>query len=126
MRTFLRVSLLGNALLDLACILLLLHSKGNHVPHAAFFLERTPEQAAVDSDNLIGAFAVETPLMSCELPASYPAGLPDGNTTPVELVQVGGIPTYTTAYDVGRLTWRFEGVPFALRLGEGAYPRLSP
>jgi hypothetical protein len=126
MRTFLRVSLLGNAFLDLACILLLLHSKGNPVPDAAFSSERTLEQVAADSKTPIGVFAVEAPFAPCELPEFYPAEYSRGNTTPVELVQVGGVPTHTTAYDVGRLNWRFEGVPFALRIGEGAYPRLSP
>jgi hypothetical protein len=126
MRTFLRISLLGNAFLDLACILLLLHSRGNHVPDAAFLSERTPEQVAVDSKTPIGVFAVEAPFAPCELPGSYSGEFSDGNTTPVELVQVGGIPTYTTAYDVGRPNWRFEGMPLALRWGEGAYPRPSP
>ncbi len=127
MRTFLRVSLLGNAFLDLACILLLLpHGRGNRPRDVALSPEPAQEQAAVDNNNPIGVFAVEAPFVQCELPGPYPAGLQDGNTMLAELVQFAGIPKYITAYEVGWLNWRFEGKPVDLRLGEGAYPRPSP
>ena len=111
MQTFLRVSLLGNAFIDLACILLLLHGSGNRRPDAAFSSEPAEKQAAVDSNDPAGVFAVEAPLVPCELPGSYPAGLVDGNTMPVQLVRLGGIPRYTTAYEVGWLNWGFESKP---------------
>ena len=127
MRTFLRVSLLGNALLDLACILLLLpHGSENQPRDAALSPEPAAEQAAVDRYSPIGVFAVETPFVPCELPGSYPAGLLDANTMLAELVQFTGIPKYITAYEVGWLNWRFEGKPLDLRLGEGVFPRPSP
>jgi hypothetical protein len=126
MRTFLRVSLLGNAFIDLACILFLLHSRANHVPNAAFSSERVQEQVAPDGSSPIGVFAGDALLVPGELPGSYPMGLLAGNTVPDELVPFGGIPTYTAAYDVGRLNWRFESMPFALRVGGGAYPRPWP
>jgi hypothetical protein len=127
MRTFLRVSLLGNAFLDLACILLLLpHGRGNQPRDVALSPEPAQEQAAVDNNNPIGVFAVEALSVQCELPGSYSAGLLDGNTILAELVQLGGIPKYITAYEVGWLNWRLEGKPLDLHLGEGAFPRPSP
>ncbi len=127
MRTFVRVSLLGNAFLDLACILLLLsHGRGNPPRDAALSAKPTEAQATVDSSNPIGVLAVEAPVAQCELPGSYPAGLLDGNMMLVELVQLDGIPQYITAYGAGWLSWRLEGKPWGLRLGEGAYPGLSP
>ena len=122
MRTFLRVSLLGNALIDLACILFLLHSSGNHPPHAAFSWEPAEEQAAVDSNNLMGVFPVEAPSVHPESPGSYPAVLLDGHPMPAELVQLAGTPRYTTAYEVGWLNWRSEGQPLDTCLGQGASP----
>ncbi len=127
MRTFLRVSLLGNALLDLACILLLLpHGSRKQPREAALSPEPAQEQAALDNHNPIGVFAGEAPSVRCELPGSYPAGLLDGDTMLTELVQFAGIPKYITAYEAGWLKWRFEGKPLELRLGEGVYPRPSP
>ncbi len=127
MRTFLRVSLLGNAFIDLACILILLpQSSGKQPRDAALSPEPAEEQTAVDSSNPIGVFAGETPFVQCELPGFYPAGLLDGSTMLAELVPLGGIPKYTTAYEVGWLNWRLEGKPLDSRLGEGAYARPSP
>ena len=127
MRTFLRVSLLGNAFLDLACILLLLsHGRGNQPRAAAPYLELAAEQVPLGSNNAIGIFAVEAPFVQSELPESFPAGLWDGNTMLAELVQLDGIPKYITAYEVGWLNRRFESKPFDLRLGGRAYSGLSP
>ncbi len=127
MRTFLRVSLLGNAFLDLACILLLLsHGRENQPRNAAFSPMPTEAQAAVDNSNPIGVFAAETPITRCELPELYPARLLDGNTMLAELVQSDGIPKYLMAYEAGWLNWRWEGKPSSLRLGEGAYSGFSP
>jgi hypothetical protein len=127
MRTFVRVSLLGNALLDLACILLLLsHGRGNQPRDAALSLKPAEAQATVHHSNPIGVFAVEAPLAQGERPASYPAGLWDGNTMLADLVQLEGIPRYLTAYGAGWLNWRLEGKPLYLRPGEGAYSGLSP
>jgi hypothetical protein len=127
MRTFVRVSLLGNAFLDLACILLLLsHGRGNQPREAALWPKPAQEQAAADNSNPIGVFAVEAPLAQYELPESFPAGLLDGNTMLAELVQLDGIPQYITAYEVGWLNRRFEGKPLDLRRVEGAFPRPSP
>jgi len=127
MRTFLRVSLLGNAFIDLACILLLLPQGSGKQPHdATLSLKLGEEQAAVDYSNPIGVFAAETPFAQCELPGSYPAGLLDGSTMLGELAPLGGIPQYTTAYEVGWLNWRFEGKPLTSYLGQGVYARPSP
>jgi len=125
MRTFLRVSLLGNAFIDLACILFLLHRGGaNQPPEVA--LSPEPTQVVVTSDRPIGIFGAEAPLAWGELPGFHPAGLLGGNTLLADLLLFGGIPRHTTAYDVGWLTGRLEGMPFALRLGDRAYPGLSP
>lgn len=127
MRTFLRVSLLGNAFLDLACILLLLsHGRGDQPRETAPSLELAAEQATLGNHNPIGVFAVEAPYAQRELPGSFPAGLPDGNTMLADLVQLDGIPRYITAHEVGWLNWRFEGKPLGLRLGERVFPRPSP
>ncbi len=127
MRTFLRVSLLGNAFIDLACILLLLPQGSRKQPsEAALSRKAAQEQAAVDSGNPIGVFTGETPFVQCELPGSYPAGLLDGSKILAELVPLGGIPRHTTAYEVGWLNWRFEGKPLNSHLGQGTYARPSP
>ena len=113
MRTFLRVSLLGNAFIDLACIIFLLHGSGHRLPDATFSSEPVEQQAVVDSHNPIGVFTGAAPLVPGELPGSYPTGLLAGNTVLAELVQFGGIPRFTASYEVGRLNWRFEGVAWA-------------
>ncbi len=127
MRTFLRISLLGNAFLDLACILLLLsHGRGNQPREAAVSPQLAEAQVTVDSSNPIGVLAADAPVAPCELPGSYPAGLPGGNTMLAELVQLDGIPQYITAYGAGWLNCRLEGEPLYLRLGQGVYSGLSP
>jgi hypothetical protein len=127
MRTFVRVSLLGNAFLDLACILLLLsHGRGNQPREAAFSRKPAEARATVDNDSSNGAFAVETPLVSRQLSGSYPGRFPGGNMMPDELVQFTEIPRYTTGYKVNWLSWHLEGKPLDLPLGEGAYARASP
>ena len=123
MRTFLRVSLLGNAFIDLACILFLLHSSGNHRPDAAFSSEAVEKQAAVDSNEPIGVFAGAAPFLPSELPEYRPAVFLGGDPMPAELAQFAETPKYTTAYE---MDWRFEGKPLDTRLGRGAYPRPSP
>ncbi|MCL5278676.1 MAG: hypothetical protein M1376_02065 [Planctomycetes bacterium] len=108
MRTFVRVSLLGNAFLDLACILLLLaHGRGSQPRDAAFSPKPAEVQATVGNSNPIGSFAAEAPFVQSELPESFPAGLPDGSTMLAELVQLDGIPRYLTAYEAGWLDRRF-------------------
>jgi hypothetical protein len=127
MRTFVRVSLLGNAFLDLACILLLLpHGRGHQPPDAALSPKPAETQATVEDISPTRVFAVEAPLARCDLPESFPAGLPDGHTTLAELMQLDGFPKYITAYEVGWLNWRLGSKPLGLRLGAGPFPELSP
>jgi hypothetical protein len=126
MRTFLRISLLGNAFLDLACILLLVHSSGSHRPKAAFSSEAGEKNAAVDRNGPVGVLAGEMPFVSPQVPEFHSAVTLEGSTMPAELAQLGRILKYTTAYEVDGRNWRFEGASSDTCLSEGAYPKLSP
>jgi hypothetical protein len=119
MRTFLRVSLLGNAFLDLACILLLLsHGRGNQPRDAAPSPKPAEVQAAVDNSNPLGVFAVEASFVPSELPDPFFPAF--GGNTMLAGGTTDGFPVHP-AYD-RLLNWRSGKPGSAL----GGHSRPSP